>query len=492
MPRDTVTPVSQRTIRIPAGLAALALLIFAPAAGAATEQGDAGDLPATAQDLSGETVTRIDGEFASTEDVDMYRVCVSGGGSFSATTVGGTALDTQLFLFDSDGRGVYANDDVQPAVGQSRLPDQHPLTPRTEGEYLLAAGPYNLDPRSPAGAIFPGEPGVVGPTGDGGDEPIALWGGRAPESNTGAYSILLTGTECPAPDTTPPVVDLSSPPDGLEVVRNQPVPVAFSCHDEGGSGLASCVGTVNSGEMLDTSQLGPVSVTVVARDNAGNVTSVTHTVTVVEPQDRIAPTIKLFSPLDGAVYLLDQTVIADYFCADEGGSGLVTCAGDVAAGEPVDTGSVGPHQFGVHAADAAGNTADASAGYRVIYDFDGFLRPVRNRPKVNDAQPGRTVPIRFELGGGQGLDVVEEGWPKVAEVDCDFGEEPEQGVPAKHPRWFRELVYLKRKERYLFLWKTDRGWGGSCRQFMLKLKDGTVKRADFRFARHGRGRGRDG
>jgi hypothetical protein len=33
------------------------------------------------------------------------------------------------------------------------------------------------------------------------------------------------------------------------------------------------------------------------------------------------------------------------------------------------------------------------------------------------------------------------------------------------------------------VWKTDRRWAGTCRQFMLKLKDGTVKRADFRFVR---------
>jgi hypothetical protein len=100
---------------------------------------------------------------------------------------------------------------------------------------------------------------------------------------------------------------------------------------------------------------------------------------------------------------------------------------------------------------------------------------------------GVPVPIRFELGGNKGLEVVEDGWPQVAEVDCDFTEEPESGEPARHPRWFKELVYRKRKQRYVFLWKTDRDWAGTCRQFMLRLKDGTVKRADFEFL----GRGHD-
>ena len=56
-----------------------------------------------------------------------------------------------------------------------------------------------------------------------------------------------------------------------------------------------------------------------------------------------------------------------------------------------------------------------------------------------------------------------------------------------HPRWFRELAYRKRKARYLFLWRTERDWAGSCRQFMLTLDDGTVRRADFAFLGRPRG-----
>ena len=119
----------------------------------------------------------------------------------------------------------------------------------------------------------------------------------------------------------------------------------------------------------------------------------------------------------------------------------------------------------------------------MIYDFEAFLWPVRNRPRVNTWVAGRPVPIRFELGGNQGLDVIEDGWPQVAVVGCDFTAEPEAGEPARHPRWYRELSYDRRKKRYVFVWQTERRWAGSCRQFMLKLKDGTVRRADFKFVR---------
>jgi Bacterial pre-peptidase C-terminal domain len=468
-------------IRIPTSLAILALLLFAPAAGAVEEQGDTGDLPATAQDASTEDVTRIDGSFADGSDVDVYRLCLSGGGSFSASTIGGTTVDTQLFLFDAEGRGVYANDDID-GVRQSRLPANDALTPQQGGVYYLAVTPFNRDPRSPAGAIFPNVAFVVGATGPGAAEPVSEWFGRA--GGSGAYTVTVTGAFCPPPDTTPPTVDLRSPANGIEVARDAAVEVDYSCADEdGGSGLASCVGSVPDGEQLDTSAEGPVSVTVTARDNAGNETSVTHTVTVVA-RDETAPTIDLRSPLDGAVYLLDEEVVADYSCADEdGGSGLASCLGDIADGAPVDTSTVGEKEFAVEAEDVAGNTSVARSVYRVVYDFEGFLWPVRNRPHLNEWKAGAVVPIRFELGGNHGLEVIEEGWPQVAQIECGSAEEPAAGEPARHPRWFRELVYRKRKQRYVFLWKTERDWSGSCRQFMLKLDDGTVKRANFKFVR---------
>ena len=468
-------------IRISNALAIFALLLTAPAATAASELGDAGDLPATAQDLSGETVAQITGDFPDATDVDMYKLCLTGGGTFSATTVGGSDVDTQLYLFDANGLGVYGNDDTD-GVFQSTLPAGHALTPQAAGTYFLAVSPYNLEPRSDAGSIFIDMPGVLAPLGPGAAEPVTAWNGRM--SAGGPYAITVTGADCTPPDTTAPAIDLRSPVDGTEVAVGAEPVADFSCADEaGGSGLASCVGTVADGARLDTSVPGPVSVTVTARDVAGNESSVTHTANVVAG-DKTAPLIRLDGPLAGAVYLLDQPVLANYTCVDEdGGSGLASCEGTAPNGAALDTGSVGAKQFTVDAADAAGNTSAASVGYRVVYDFEGFLWPVRNRPHVNRWRAGLPVPIRFELGGDQGRDVIADGWPQVAEDECGAGEEPVAGEPAGHPRWFRELVFRHRRDRYVLLWKTERGWAGSCRQFMLKLDDGTVKRAEFEFTR---------
>ena len=35
-------------------------------------------------------------------------------------------------------------------------------------------------------------------------------------------------------------------------------------------------------------------------------------------------------------------------------------------------------------------------------------------------------------------------------------------------------------DQYKYVWKTDRNWRG-CRQLIVRLKDGTEKRANFRF-----------
>jgi hypothetical protein len=35
------------------------------------------------------------------------------------------------------------------------------------------------------------------------------------------------------------------------------------------------------------------------------------------------------------------------------------------------------------------------------------------------------------------------------------------------------LIYDAAGDRYVFVWKTDKRWVGSCRQLILKLRDGT-------------------
>jgi Bacterial pre-peptidase C-terminal domain len=485
---------------------ALIWAALVPAAFAATEVGDAGDLPATAQDLGAETaLDSIAGTIENETDRDMYRVCLTGGGSFSASTVEGTAIDTQLFLLDDGGRAVYANDDAPGVVGQSELPAADPLTPSAAGVYYLAITRYNQDPLTADGSrLFADVVFTTGPVSS--DPAAAITGWSAGRTGTtGTYTIFLSGVApCPLPDTTAPTIDLRTPADGASFAAGEVVVVDYDCADEGGSGLASCEGDLADGETLDTSTPGDYGFSVTARDAAGNETSIGHAYTVQPPPDTTAPTIDLRTPVDGATYVVGEQVLADYDCADEGGSGLATCTGDVPTGEAIDTAAAGAHSFTVQATDGAGNAGELTIYYMVEedsgggFEFEGFFAPLDDPPPaLNRVKAGRDVAVRFRLGGDQGENVFADGFPRSARVDCGEDADPETARPTRSPWWWRQWLdgdvrYNRWTDAYTYLWKTDSDWAGSCRQLIVQFTDGSIQRVNVQFPRrwgHGWGWG---
>jgi hypothetical protein len=86
-------------------------------------------------------------------------------------------------------------------------------------------------------------------------------------------------------DQTPPTVTLTTPTDGAHysVVLSLlfPVHANYTCADSA-SGTASCTGTLPNGARIPTGigDIGTHKFTVIAKDNAGNTTTVTHTYTV--------------------------------------------------------------------------------------------------------------------------------------------------------------------------------------------------------------------
>lgn len=87
-----------------------------------------------------------------------------------------------------------------------------------------------------------------------------------------ASAIGRLGVAAAPLDTTPPQVWIDAPVDGSVVVSGSSVPASFGCSDEGGSGLASCEGTVADGSPVDTTP-GVHRFDVTATDGAGNATS---------------------------------------------------------------------------------------------------------------------------------------------------------------------------------------------------------------------------
>ena len=191
------------------------------------------------------------------------------------------------------------------------------------------------------------------------------------------------------------------------------------------------------------------------------------------------PTIDIDSPADGGTYLLNAVVASSYTC-DDPATGVVTCAGPVASGADFSTSPVGPHAFTVNAGDAAGNTAQATSNYTVVYDFAGFFPPVDNTPVFNMVKAGSAIPVKFSLGGDQGLGIFATGYPKSQPIPCDASATYD-GIEETVTAGSSSLSYDATTDRYHYVWKTDKAWANTCRQLVVKLIDGTIHQANFTF-----------
>ena len=163
-----------------------------------------------------------------------------------------------------------------------------------------------------------------------------------------------------AADAVDPKIAIDTPSADKVYVVGAKANAAYSCSDAGGSGLASCAGTVASGAALDTSTPGQKSFDVTARSLAGR----TATAHVVYSVISAAPEVNVSSPADGAVYGRGATVLAAYNCTLA--LQAPSCDGPVASGTPIDTSALGHHTFTVLAANPQGAQTTRTVGYDVV------------------------------------------------------------------------------------------------------------------------------
>lgn len=60
------------------------------------------------------------------------------------------------------------------------------------------------------------------------------------------------------------------------------------------------------------------------------------------------------------------------------------------------------------------------------YNFTGFFQPVDNLPTINTAKAGSAIPVKFSLGGYQGLDIIATGFPASQQIFCNTSEPTDQ------------------------------------------------------------------
>jgi CSLREA domain-containing protein len=114
------------------------------------------------------------------------------------------------------------------------------------------------------------------------------------------------------------------------------------------------------------------------------------------------------------------------------------------------------------------------------YSWTGFFQPVDNPPLMNAAKAGRAIPVKFSLGGDQGLDIFDTGYPRSRQIDCDTSASAD-GVEQTVTAGSSSLSYDPIADQYIYVWKTAKAWANTCRELVVRLDDSTEHLANFKF-----------
>ena len=115
-----------------------------------------------------------------------------------------------------------------------------------------------------------------------------------------------------------------------------------------------------------------------------------------------------------------------------------------------------------------------------LFTFSGFFPPISNPPVLNVVKAGQAIPAKFSLNGNQGLNIFATGYPISQQVNCAT-DAPVNDVQQTVTAGGSSLTYDSSTDQYTYVWKTDKSWGGTCRQLTVQLTDGTNHVAIFQF-----------
>jgi predicted extracellular nuclease len=135
----------------------------------------------------------------------------------------------------------------------------------------------------------------------------------------------------------------------------------------------------------------------------------------------------------------------------------------------------------VQVSDGTLTVAD-EATVNVVWAFGGFLQPIDGSPTVNTVKAGSTVPVRFTLGGDQGLAIFAPGYPTSVAYACDAAA-PVDAIEEIGAAGQSTLTYDPATGVYTLPWKTQKSWANTCRRLIVKFADGTFQYASFMFVK---------
>lgn len=266
-------------------------------------------------------------------------------------------------------------------------------------------------------------------------------------------------------DATAPVVTL-----------NGSATMTVECHttftDPGATANDSCDGArpVSVTGSVNANAVGSYTLIYSATDTSSNTGTKSRTVNVV---DTTAPVVTL----NGANPL---TVVVGSPFVDPGATANDSCGGPLAVSVSgsVNTAVVGSYVLTYSATDTSGNTGSTTRTVNVVYNFTGFFSPVSNQPFINEVKAGQGIPIKFSLGGNQGLNIFAAGYPASQQVGC-ADNVPVNVLEETDTAGNSTLSYSG--GTYTYNWKTEKAWAGTCRVFTIQLTDGSTHIAYFKF-----------
>jgi DNA-binding beta-propeller fold protein YncE len=298
----------------------------------------------------------------------------------------------------------------------------------------------------------------------------------------GAHNITLTVTDTGGGsddddvvvnivDTTPPVINL--------VGAN---PLTVECHtsfsDPGATATDGCTGSVpvTPSGSVNVNVPGSYTITYSATDGANPATA-TRTVNVV---DTTAPVINC--PANIVVTLPPNSLATSMAVSYPAVTATDSCASSVTVNSSPASGSVfpvGTTTVNATASDGS-NTATCSFTVTVLYNFTGFFPPVSNLPVFNVVNAGRAIPVKFSLSGYKGLNIFAANSPASGQIACNSSD-PAVTLQDTVTAGGSSLNYDASTDQYIYVWKTDAAWAGTCQQLVVQLNDGSVHRANFKF-----------
>lgn len=394
----------------------------------------------------------------------------TGDGEFSSP--GGVAVDTAGNLYVADS----GNDRIQ-KFGSATSP----LADAGPDQTVECAGgltPVTLD----GTGSTPGTGTISSYTWKEGATTLGTGATLAISLSSGSHNVTLTvvdtGGGSDSDDVVVDIVDTTAPI--ITVPGSNPMTV--ECHssfsDPGATATDGCAGSVSvtASGTVDADVPGTYTIAYSATDGANTATA-SRTVNVV---DTVAPTINC--PPNIVAILPPNSMATSMVVNYPAVTATDSCSSSVTVNSSPASGSifpVGTTTINTTASDGT-NTSSCSFTVTVLYSFAGFFPPISNLPVFNVVNAGRAIPVKFSLSGYKGLNIFAPNSPSSGVIGCNSSD-PAVILEDTLTAGGSSLNYDASADQYIYVWKTDASWAGTCRQLLVQLNDGSIHRADFRF-----------